>query len=160
MAVDLSGKIGGRGLLMAESDKPVYRVHLTAQVDKNGEGKGTLVLDPTPPMVDEFGFPESTDALPLVRLDCSLKLVKKKKFLLGVAATGGPTEEEWLLFKIQGPKITSRLFLATTTVSDPFLRSGRLLVQDKDGKVEYANRRQESAASRTPVIRAASRRAR
>jgi hypothetical protein len=67
-----------------------------------------------------------------VRLDCSLKLVKKKKFLLGVAATGGPTEVEWQLFEITGPKITSRLSLASEAGGEWVAAS--FLVSDKGGK--------------------------
>jgi hypothetical protein len=136
VAVDLSGGVDNRGLVMPESDKTIYRFHLTAQVDKNGEGKGTLDLDPTPYPLDEFGFPEFATALPVVKLDCSLKLVKKKKILLGDYSTGGPTKVEWSLYEISGPKITSRLSLATETGAN--LASGRLLVSDKDGKVKLA----------------------
>src|SRR5437773_11536957 len=79
VAVKLSsGEIDGGGLSLAESDKPVYRIHLTAEVDKKGEGSGTLMLDRTPRKVDEFGLPEAAAALPPVKLECSLKFVKKK----------------------------------------------------------------------------------
>jgi hypothetical protein len=136
VAVDLSGGVDNRGLVMPESDKTIYRFHLTAQVDKNGMGNGTLDLDPTPYPLDEFGFPEFAAALPVVKLDCSLKLVKKKKIPLGDYSTGGPTKVEWSLYEISGPKITSRLSLATETGAN--LASGRLLVSDKDGKVSLA----------------------
>src|SRR3981081_4119283 len=76
VAINLSGAIDGRGLSLSESDKPVHRIHLTAQVDKNGEGKGTLVLDRTAPSFDEFGFPAAAAAVPAVKLECSLKFVK------------------------------------------------------------------------------------
>src|SRR5579872_2562080 len=105
--VDLAGEIDGRGLALAETDKPVYRVQLTARVDKNGEGTGTLVLDVTPRKVDEFGFPENAP-MAVVKLECSLKLVKKKKIAQGPA--GPPlVEVEYRLYEITGPKITSRL---------------------------------------------------
>jgi len=130
-AVELSGEIGGRGLVMAESEKPIYRVHLNARVDRNGVGDGTLILDPTPNAVDEFGFPEATDALPPVKLDCSLKLVQRKRFLLGSPATGGAKEVEWRLLRITGPKITSRLSVASE--AGPEWVFARFLVSDKDG---------------------------
>ncbi len=116
---------------MAESDKPIYRVHLTARVDRTGAGDGTLTLDPTPNMVDEFGFPEAANALPPVKLDCSLKLVKRKRLLLGGPATGGPNEVEWRLFRITGPKIISGLSLARA--AGPEWVAARLLVSEKDG---------------------------
>jgi hypothetical protein len=136
VAVDLSGGVDSRGLIMAESDKAIYRFHLTAQLDRNGEGNGTLDLDPTPQPVDDFGFPEYAAALPVVKLDCTLKLVKNKKILLRNEATGGPIKQEWSLYKISGPKITSQLSLATETGAN--LGSGRLLVSDKDGKGRLA----------------------
>src|SRR5262249_25914710 len=89
VAVDLSGGLDGRGLALAESDKSVYRVHVTARVDKNGEGKGTLVLDRTPRQVDEFGFPQAVAALPPIKLECSLKFVKKKTVQLQAPAPAG-----------------------------------------------------------------------
>ena len=79
--------------------------------------------------------------LPPVELGCTLNMVKKRKFRLGStrdSAGNFTAEEDWLLFKIEGPKITSRLFLAMLVTNDPFLKSGRLLVQEKDGKVQYA----------------------
>ena len=134
VAVDLSGNIDGRGLTITESDKPVYRVQLTAQVDANGEGNGTLVLDPSPRNVDEFGFPEAAAVVPPVKLECSLKFVKKK-ILLPVPGAAPPQEVECRLFAITGPKITSRLSLATEGSG---WSSARLLVADKDGKSRVA----------------------
>jgi hypothetical protein len=133
MAVDLAGDIDGRGLALAESDKPVYRVHLTARVDKNGEGTGTLVLDVTPRKVDEFGIPESAPVA-VVKLECSLKLVKKKKVVLGPAGPP-PVEVECRLFEIAGPKITSRLSLA---IEGGSWTSARFLASDKEGKGRIA----------------------
>src|SRR5437762_12475194 len=79
VAVDLSsGEIGGRGLTMAESDKPVTRVHLTARVDKNGEGKGTLVPARTWAKVDKFGFPKPAPARPPVSRARSPRSEKSK----------------------------------------------------------------------------------
>src|SRR4051794_19033434 len=83
MPVDLSGTIDGRGLVLAESDKPVFRLQLAARVDKNGEGAGTIILDPTPPAVDEFGFPAPVTPVPPVQLECTLKFVKKQTMHFG-----------------------------------------------------------------------------
>src|SRR5262249_30421611 len=133
IAVELSGEIDGRGLLLAESDKPVYRIHLTAQVDKRGEGAGTLVLDPTPPLVDEFGFPVFTAPLPQVKRECSLKLVNRKVLLMSDPPAGtSSTEVEWRLYKITGPTITSRLTLATEAGAG--WAYARFLVSDQDGR--------------------------
>jgi hypothetical protein len=133
LPIDLSGEIDGRGLALAETDKPVYRIHLTARVDKNGEGNGTLVLDVTPRRVDEFGVPENAPVA-VVKLECSLKLVKKRKVAQGPA--GPPlVEVEYRLYEITGPKITSRLSLATEGGS---WTCARFLVSDKDGKNRIA----------------------
>jgi len=119
------------GLTLAESGKGVYALRLTAQVNKQGEGKGTLVLESNAPVFDEFGTATTAGNLPPVKLECSLKFVKKGR----VQVLVGPPPQEWLLFEITGPKITSRLFLATPAAP---MKYGRLLVQDKDGKVKYA----------------------
>jgi len=145
------------GLPLAESDKGVFGVYLTAEVDRKGEGRSTLVFEPNAPTFDEFGFRTYGGTLPPVKLECTLNLVKKRKFLQryrrGVEEL---TEEEWLLLKIQGPKITSRLFLAMTEEGPPGYqgadryygrrKSGRLLVHGKDGKVQCA------VDVRTPLI--------
>jgi hypothetical protein len=52
------------GLPLAESDKAVYGIRLTAQVDTKGEGGGTLELDPNAPAYDEFGFRTTAGGLP------------------------------------------------------------------------------------------------
>ncbi|HEY8504533.1 MAG TPA: Hint domain-containing protein [Gemmataceae bacterium] len=137
VVVDISGGIEGRGLAMAECANPVYRFHLVARVKKNGEGSGTLTLDATPRPVDEFGFPAPADPMPPVRLDCSLRLIKSKKFQIGAPAQGvPPAQVEWRLFEVTGPKITSRLSLATEAGAG--WSYARLLVADKDGKGRVA----------------------
>jgi hypothetical protein len=104
------------GLPLAESAKGVYGFRLTAQVDEQGDVNGALELDPNPPKYDEFGFVTNLGDLPAIKLQCTLKFVKKAKFEVREGRLGSPTkEEEWLLFEIRGPKVTSRLFLATPT---------------------------------------------
>jgi hypothetical protein len=124
------------GLPLAECAKGVYGVRLTARVDKKGEGRGTLELDPNAPVYDEFGWQTEGGNLPPVKLECLLKVVKMKKFRLPNSRLGGPdVEEEWVLLKIRGRKITSRLFLAA---EDKCLGArAHLLVHDKGGKVRY-----------------------
>jgi hypothetical protein len=136
--VDLrSDQLGTPGLPLAESAKGVYGFRLTAQVDNKGEGSGVLELDPNAPAFDEFGFVKAAGDLPPVKLDCTLKFVKKSKFRVPLEARlGAPTKEvEWLLVEVRGPKIVSRLFLATPTAEK--LSYGLLLVQGSDGKVKY-----------------------
>jgi hypothetical protein len=130
--VELHSGVLAPGLPLAESDKGVYEVRLTAKVDKKGEGKGVLVLEPNAPQFDDFGFVTTGGPLPLVTLECTLKFVKKETYQWRV---GRVRQEEWLLFAIQGPKIISALFLATRAADRS---SGRLAVQGKDGKVHYA----------------------
>ena len=137
-AVELRSELLITGLPMEESDKAVYGIRLTALVDKNGEGSGTLELDPNAPVYDEFGFRTTARTLPVVKLDCTLKLAKRKKLRVPESQrVAAPlVEVEYTLFEIRGPKVTSRLFVAT---EDKALgRWGRLLVHDKAAKVRYA----------------------
>ncbi len=132
--VELRSDLIVAGLSMAESDKPVYGLRLTAQVDKKGEGSGVLELELNAPAYDEFGFQTAGGNLPPTKLECTLKFIKKKKLQLPDAPRiAAPiVEVEWVLFQIQGPKITSRLSLAT---EENVWSWARLLVHDKDGKV-------------------------
>ena len=109
-AVELRSKLLVTGLPMAESDKAIYGIRLTAQVDKDGEGTGTIELDPNAPAYDEFGFQTTARMLPLVKLDCTLKLVKRKKLRMPESERiAAPLVElEYVLFEIRGPKVTSR----------------------------------------------------
>ena len=86
-AVELSGTIDGRGLPMAEADLGVHRIKLIVKADAKGEGTGTLVLDPTPNPVDEYGMPVTVKSEPPVKLECTLKLTGSKKVL---SAEAGP----------------------------------------------------------------------
>ena len=78
--VELRSSLLAPGLPLAESDKGVYGFRLSAQVDKNGEASGALELDRNAPTFDDFGFVTTAGALPPVKLECSLKFVKKGKF--------------------------------------------------------------------------------
>jgi hypothetical protein len=136
--VELRSDVLVSGLPLAECAKRVYGIRLLAQVDKKGEGSGTLELDTNAPVYDEFGFQTTDGKLLPVKLECTLKLAKKKKILLPESPRiAAPlVEVEWVLLEIHGPKITSRLFLAT---EDKCWGAWvRLLVHDKDGKVQYA----------------------
>ena len=124
------------GRRLPESPKGVYGIRLTAQVDKKGEGKGVLEIDPNAPLFDEFGFATIRADLPWVKLECELKFVKKKTFRIPGGRIGAlDMDVEWLLFEIQGPKIASRLFLATEEKTAR--QWARLLIRDKEDKVEY-----------------------
>jgi hypothetical protein len=135
-----SERIGVLGLPLPESAKPVHLIGLTAKVDEKGEGSGILTLDPTGlPAYDELGFPTSIDPAPAVKLDCRLKLVKKTVKVFFDNRPGKrerETQEEWRLYALTGPKLTSRLFLATATTSK--WRDGRLLIHGEGDKVKYA----------------------
>ena len=143
--IDLTSvPIGVLGLSLAESEKPTYRILLTGEVGDKGEGRGVLVLDLTePPAYDEFGFATTAAPARALKLDCTIKLVKTATKVFAVRVGGpGPTgkyredREEWSLYAIAGPKITSRLFVALPADSE--WPRGRFLVQDRDGKVKHA----------------------
>jgi hypothetical protein len=136
-AVELRSNHLEAGLPLAEGNKAVYGIRLTARLDKQGEGSGTLEFDTTAPAYDEFGFLTSGPQPP-VQLECTLKLVKKKTFSLRQSArVSAPlVEAEWVLLAVSGPKITSRLFLATENKC--WGQWARFLVHGADGKVRYA----------------------
>jgi hypothetical protein len=139
MTVQLESSVLHPGVPLAESVEGVYGVRLSGELNKQGNGMATLVLEPNAPTFDEFGFRTVPTSLSPVTLECTLNLVKKRTFARwyqrGIEAY--TIDEEWLLLKIQGPKIMSRLFLAITADATGDY-SGRLLVHDKDGKVQYA----------------------
>jgi hypothetical protein len=127
------------GIVLGESKDPIHSVRLEVDVDAQGEGFGSLVLDPNPPQYDEYGDPVNGwehdpvepkgKPLPVVSLACTVKFVK--------AGHVGRTNERPVkrnIFRIEGPKITSRLFVATR---GPGLAAGRLLVHDKEGRVQH-----------------------
>jgi hypothetical protein len=138
-----SERIGVLGLPLAESDKPVYRLVLTGEVGDKGEGRGVLVLDLTePPAYDEFGFVTAAAPARELKLDCAIKRVKTttKVFTVRVGGPGSDQyredREEWSLYALTGPKLTSRLSLALP--ADGRWPRGRLLVHGRDGKVKHA----------------------
>jgi uncharacterized protein (TIGR03067 family) len=109
-------------LRLAESREAVRRV--LVKVRPGDGGSGALTLDPNAPRLDEFG-----DAVgggkpsPVVKLDFTLKLVKKDR-------------ARWL-YEVRGPRIASRLSLVVFRGAMPW-GDGRLLVHGKDGGVRYA----------------------
>jgi hypothetical protein len=133
-AIELRSGTVSPGVPLAEHSAPVFGFRLVAKVDKNGEGTGTLELDPNAPTFDEFGFMSVKDTLPPVKLDCSLKFVKRKKFEFT-----GPRahEEDWMLFDVRGPKITTRMTLATLAERVNSNLYGRFVILGKDGKPEH-----------------------
>jgi hypothetical protein len=135
-AVELRSDMLVTGLPLSECEKGVYQIRLTGNVDKKGEGSGVLELDPNTPTFDELGFQTVGSSLPVVKLDCSIKVVKRKKFMMPESPRiAAPlVEVEWVIYAIEGPKITSKLFL---TMEVNVWSWSRLLVHDKEGKVQY-----------------------
>jgi hypothetical protein len=120
--VQFDGGVFTTDLPMPESPVAVHRVALKVQPADGGTG--TLTLDPNLPKLDEFGDPVAGgNPLPVVTLDCTLKLIKKDK--------------ERQLFEIRGPKIVSRLALVAYKDTMPW-GDARLLVYGKDKNVRYA----------------------
>jgi hypothetical protein len=128
------------GLRLAESQHPVYQIRLWANVNARGEGKGQIELITTPPNYDEFGDPVTGTEVdgkarparnehPPVSLDCAIEY--ERAGAIGRVNTGAV---HFSVFRITGPKITSRLGIATT---GPGLTSGRLLVLDGAKRVEH-----------------------
>jgi hypothetical protein len=129
------------GLPMAESKTLVYGINLDARLNEKGDsGRGTLTLLVTAPTFDEYGdFVTGTEVdnvqrkistpLPPVALECRLSL--EKVGFIGRVNTPGVTRS---LYRIEGPKVRSKLYYAT---AGPGLTSGRLLVYGKDDQVEF-----------------------
>jgi hypothetical protein len=137
--VDLrSGVIVG-GLPLPEHETRIHTIRLTARLIKGVEGKGTLELDPNTPTYSEFGYLTYESPLAWIKLECTLKFVRNGTVRIRESPRVAAPEidEEWSLYEVTGPKITSKLFVATLSKGN--WQSGRFLVQDKDGKkVVYA----------------------
>jgi hypothetical protein len=136
--VELRAGLIDPGLTVPESDKVIHGIRLFAEVDKAGEGSGTLELDPTVPKFDEFGYLQLGEFQTPVKLEFTLKFVKKGKVRVALEnRIGGPEADvEWALYEVRGPKITRPLVLAIPTAEK--WKSGRLLIHNKDGKVEHS----------------------
>ncbi len=120
--VQFVGNTLSADLPLAESRGAVHYIILECRLTDGGTG--TLTLDPNVPKFNEFGDPVAGgQGLPLVRLDCTLKLLKKEKGRQ--------------LYDVRGPKIVSRLSLAAFEFDSPW-GDGRLLVHGKGGEVRYA----------------------
>lgn len=136
-------RIGVRGIQLADSDKPVFRVILNGSVSPQGEGNGSLILDLTePPTYDEFGFIVAAAPILELKLDCKLKFVRSTTRVY-TTRVGGPgsdkyeeQREDWSLYAITGPKIKTKLFLALP--AEMRWPRGRLLIHGPDEKVKYS----------------------
>lgn len=128
------------GLPLAESKKAVMSVRLTAELDPKGEGSGELGISTDMLGYDEFGDLMATPPDPDIRLECAIKFVKVVTRTRTVQPRdGGPekkVQEEWRLYSVTGPKVTSRLTLAIPTAAN--WQKGRLLIKDAAGQVSYA----------------------
>lgn len=118
-------------LTLPESPRGVTSLRLMATVDHNGEGDGTLILDPSTLQFNEVGEVIGATRIEGVGLQCSLKFVKTSKVRIDITP-GLDREEEWPIYELRGKKLTSRLFLAAQGRE---LQWGRLLIQDREGKV-------------------------
>jgi Pretoxin HINT domain len=141
--IDLNSEsLGVLGLPLIETEKPVRRITLTADLTNNEDGKGTIVLDVTePPTYDEFGFVKTPAPVHEISLDCTVKFVKTttKVYTARVGGPGSDKYEEqrdkWNLYSITGPKIKSQMFLVLPSQATwPW---GRLLLQGPDGTVKH-----------------------
>jgi hypothetical protein len=144
--VVLRSSVISPGLPLAESKHLVYSIGLDATANAKGEGKGTLTLNVTPPNYDEYGdFVNGRETdnvnrpgpapLPAVSLECKIDLIRK-----GWIGRVNEGAVERSVFSVEGPKIRSTLFIATT---GPGLTFGRLLVQGKNQRPEYVVELQE-----------------
>lgn len=130
-----SGMISPGLPLHEGGERLFYSVGLSAELNKSGEGKGKLELNPNKPGFTEFGYMTSGGDKPWLKLDCTVKLIKKSKIkvLQGRRVAAEEVEEEWALFEIRGAKLSNRLSLALR-VGEKY-PGGRILVHDEKGAV-------------------------
>jgi hypothetical protein len=119
---------------LAESPQGVAMVTLFAMVDAQGEGDGTLTLDPNRRTFNEFGDVGGATETKVIELACTLKFVKAGKGLPALPAPPEGTQGERKLYELRGKNITSPLSLM---VPNNVYSTARLLIHDKDGKVAY-----------------------
>ena len=128
------------GVPLVKSGHPVHAVALEAEVNAKGEGRGKLTLMRTPPNYDEFGdFVTGTETdqadrtrrngRPAMTLDCTIEFVRE-----GAVGRVNEAPKKRTVFRLKGREIQTPMFFATT---GPGLTSGRLLLHDADGRVEY-----------------------
>jgi hypothetical protein len=128
-------------LNLPDAKQPVYGIGLDAELNAKGDtGHGTLILQLTPPTFDEYGDPVTGTEVdqvqrkiaahvPPVSVECRLSL-EKVGFVGRVNRPGVPRS----LYRVEGPKVRSKLYYATT---GPGLTDGRMLVYGKDDAIEY-----------------------
>lgn len=115
--LDASSGVLTPALQLDEMMEPTHKIRVATLADDKGITESFLELDPNVPQFDEFGNLKKTERKPLLKLPCTLKLVK--------------SSGELQLLEIKGRKIESRLFLVTGD------GSFRLLVHGKDAKVKH-----------------------
>lgn len=114
---------------VTESPAGVVVFSLSWMADDKGEGKGTFTLDPNKRTFNEFGDPVSATEIAEKTFECTVKYVKTGKVKAGPPGL----EQDWFLYEIKGPKITTGLTLA---VPNKKFEYGRLLVH-QNGQVAF-----------------------
>jgi hypothetical protein len=136
-----SGQIGVRGVVLPEAPQSVLHLSVRGKLNDAGAGTGTLTLDHSPlPAYDEFGFATASKNVPPIVLECSFQFRKKTVREYTSRRLGAPPNEvtthreEWHLYSVTGPKLTSKFNLAILTERE--FAPARLLLQSAEGKVE------------------------
>ena len=139
------------GVPLAESASPFHAAVLDADVNAKGEGRGRLTLMRTPPNYDEFGDLVSgteTDQVdrtrrngrPPLAMDVTIEFVRE-----GMIGRVNRPPTKRALFRIKSADLQTPIFFATP---GPGLTSGRLLVHDAYGRVEYVIEMREEKPSK------------
>jgi hypothetical protein len=128
-------------LQLPDSKLPVYGIGIDVELNAKGDaGHGSITLQLSPPSYDEYGDPVTGTEVdqverkihphvPPVTLECRFSL--EKVGFIGRVNTPGVTRS---LYRVEGPKLRSKLYYATT---GPGLTDGRLLVHGRDDRVEF-----------------------
>lgn len=127
------------GLKMAESKSAdLTAATLSVKVNREGKGAGMLVLNPNSYEYDDLGYGSISTKLPLIKLDCAVRFVKKVTIKIPESGRiAAPLiDVEWTLYEITGPQIVSKLFLGVEDISQP-RPAARLLIHNSEGKVKH-----------------------
>ncbi|NND96374.1 MAG: hypothetical protein HKN47_03480 [Pirellulaceae bacterium] len=143
---DLRSEILTPSVKFDPRDPAFHEIRLRGQIDVNGDGQGTLTLDPNGPTFDDFGtglMVRSTQQ-PL-KLEVAIQFVRTGRTQI----QAGPPPEQWHLYRIKNDQLKTSIGLAAPNRQ---LTSGRLLVYGPDNNIVSVIPLNRSFASDTPPL--------
>ncbi|MCC9607819.1 Hint domain-containing protein [Blastopirellula sp. JC732] len=121
---ELASDVFTPGIRISSAPQPICKFQLAVRKVGDDRYSGTLTLTQAAPAIDDFGNVNMGNAAPPLKLDCTMGFVKKQSFTMN---PGGPPPEtqEWMLYRLTGPKISNPLYISAP---DGSLRSCRLVI--------------------------------